>query len=180
LASQTDDRSCPVVLRVGIASDAYAPEVIIRGGGAQDVRFMRDMLRHAYANASLVDDLPVSRYVDRWGRPGDTAVVGLESSNPVGASWFRLYSSAEPGFGFIDETTPELTIAVVPSRRHHGYGSQLMSALLEKARAAGFPTISLSVEEENPAIGLYEKFGFSAQSRDAGTITMRADLTARD
>jgi ribosomal protein S18 acetylase RimI-like enzyme len=151
--------------------------VIIRGGGAQDVRFMRDMLRHAYADASLVGDLPVSRYVDRWGRPGDTAVVGLEGSTPVGAAWFRLYSAKEPGFGFLDEQTPELTIAVVPSRRHHGYGSQLMSALLEKARAGGYPTLSLSVDDGNPAIGLYEKFGFREVERDEGAITMRADLT---
>ena len=151
--------------------------MIIRGGGAQDVRFMRDMLRHAYANASLVDDLPVSRYVDRWGRPGDTAVVGLEVSTPVGAAWFRLYTAREPGFGFLDEETPELTIADVPSRRHHGYGSQLLSALLEKARAAAYPAISLSVEEGNPAIALYEKFGFREQGRDGGTITMRADLS---
>jgi GNAT superfamily N-acetyltransferase len=154
--------------------------VIIRGGGAQDVRFMRDMLRHAYANASLVGDLPVSRYVDRWGRQGDTAVVGLEGSTPVGAAWFRLYSGREPGFGFLDEATPELTIAVVPSRRHHGYGSQLLSALLEKARAAGYPMISLSVEGGNPAIGLYEKFGFREQARSDGTITMRADLGGSD
>ena len=137
---------------------------------------MRDMLRHAYANASLVADLPVSRYVDRWGRPGDTAVIGLEGSTPVGAAWFRLYERDEPGFGFVDEKTPELTIAVVPSRRHHGYGSQLMTALLEKAREAGHPSLSLSVEADNPAIGLYERYGFREIARNDNTITMRADL----
>jgi GNAT superfamily N-acetyltransferase len=161
----------------GAGAASYTAAVIIRGGGAQDVRFMRDMLRHAYANASLVGDLPVSRYVDRWGRPGDTAVVGLEGATPVGAAWFRLYSSAEPGFGFVDEDTPELTIAVVPSRRHHGYGSELMNALLEKAREGGYPRLSLSVEADNPAIGLYEKSGFREQQREGRSITMRADLS---
>jgi GNAT superfamily N-acetyltransferase len=151
--------------------------VIIRSGGAQDVRFMRDMLRHAYAAASLVGDLPVSRYVDRWGRLGDTAVIGVEGATPVGAAWFRLYSADEPGFGFVDQQTPELSIAVVPSRRHHGYGSQLLSALLEKARGAGHSAISLSVELDNPAIGLYEKFGFRERQRHDRSITMRADLT---
>jgi GNAT superfamily N-acetyltransferase len=155
---------------------SYTPAVIIRGGGAQDVRFMRDMLRHAYANASLVGDLPVSRYVDRWGRPGDTAVVGLEGATPVGAAWFRLYGGAEPGFGFVDEQTPELTIAVVPSRRHHGYGSELLTALLEKAREAGYPSLSLSVEAGNPALGLYQKFGFREVGSTGGNVTMRADL----
>lgn len=115
------------------------------------------MLRHAYANASLIGDLPVSRYVDRWGRPGDTAVVALEGATPVGAAWFRLYRAHEPGFGFVDEQTPELSIAVVPSRRHHGYGSKLLSALLARARESGYATISLSVESDNPARHLYER-----------------------
>ena len=150
--------------------------MIIRSGGPQDVRFLRDMLRHAYANASLIGDLPVSRYVDRWGRPGDTAVVGLEGATPVGAAWYRFYKAGEPGFGFVDEETPELSIAVVPSRRHHGYGSQLLAALLERAREAGHPTLSLSVERDNPAIGLYEKYGFREVASEGNNITMRADV----
>lgn len=151
--------------------------MIIRAGGPQDVRFLRDMLRHAYANASLVEALPVSRYVDRWGRPGDTAVVGLEGATPVGAAWFRLYSADESGFGFVHEETPELSIAVVPSRRQHGYGSKLLSALLEKAREAGYRTISLSVDRGNPAIGLYERFGFRKVAEKGNAWTMRAELT---
>ena len=150
--------------------------MIIRTGAAQDVRFLRDMLRHAYANASLVGDLPVSRYVDRWGRPGDLAVVGLEGATPVGAAWFRFYEAGKPGFGFVDEQTPELSIAVVPSRRHHGYGSQLLTALLDKAREAGHGSISLSVERGNPAIALYEKFGFREVGSTGDNVTMRADL----
>ena len=81
---------------------------------------MRDMLRHAYywrwADPEL-EDLPVGRYVDRWGRPGDTAVVLIERFRPVGAAWYRLFKSSAPGYGFVDEQTPELTIAVVPSCR---------------------------------------------------------------
>jgi GNAT superfamily N-acetyltransferase len=150
--------------------------VILRRGGPQDVRFLRDMLRHAYANASLFGDLPVSRYVDRWGRSGDTAVVALEGATPVGAAWFRLYRPEEPGFGFVDEETPELSIAVVPSRRHHGYGSKLLGELLARARAAGYATVSLSVERDNPARHLYERYGFREVASDDNTITMRAEL----
>ena len=150
--------------------------MILRRGGPQDVRFLRDMLRHAYANASLVGDFPVSRYVDRWGRPGDTAVVALEGPTPVGAAWFRLYRAEEPGFGFVDERTPELSIAVVPSRRHHGYGSKLLSELLTRARAAGYETLSLSVEDNNPARHLYERYGFSPVAKSDNNLTMHAEL----
>jgi GNAT superfamily N-acetyltransferase len=153
--------------------------VIVRRGGPQDVRFLRDMLRHAYANASLVGDLPVSRYVDRWGRPGDTALVGLEGATPVGAAWYRFYRADEPGFGFVDEETPELTIAVVPSRRHHGYGSRLLEELLDRAREAGCRAVSLSVERDNPAIGLYRRFGFGEVATSGNNVTMRAELAPR-
>ncbi len=158
------------------APSSYTPVVIVRGGGPQDVRFMRDMLRHAYASASLVDDLPVSRYVDRWGRRGDTAVIGLEDATRVGAAWFRLYSDREAGYGFVDDQTPELTVAVVPSRRHHGYGSALLTELLKRARAAGHHAISLSVEPGNPAIQLYERHGFVGIGEQGRTQTMRAEL----
>ena len=41
--------------------------------GAQDVRFLRDMLHHAYYWRERVPGSLVSRYVRGWGRPGDTA-----------------------------------------------------------------------------------------------------------
>ena len=42
--------------------------------------------------------------------------------------------------------------------------------------AAGYPSLSLSVDEGNPAIGLYEKYGFREVSRSGGNVTMRAEL----
>src|SRR4029077_12418896 len=94
--------------------------VILRPGGSQDVPFLRDMLRHAYywrADEAFEDEEPLSRYVNGWGRPGDAALVALEGPNPVGAAWYRLFTHEHPGFGYIDDSTPELAIAVVPSRR---------------------------------------------------------------
>ena len=49
--------------------------VVLRRGGAQDARFLRDMLVHAYYWRARVPGSLVSRYVRGWGRPGDTAVV---------------------------------------------------------------------------------------------------------
>ena len=149
----------------------------IRRGGQQDVPFMRDMLRHAYywrwADEELLD-LPVGRYVDRWGRPGDTALVVIERFHPVGAAWYRLFPASAPGYGFVDEQTPELTIAVVPSARGHGTGAELLEALLARARADGFEQVSLSAEDGQT--GFYEKHGFHPVEDDDGTVTMLATL----
>ena len=113
-------------------------ETVIRRGGAQDVRFLRDMLHHAYYWRERVPGSLVSRYVRGWGRPGDTAVIALDGGFPVGAAWFRVFKADEPGYGFVDEQTPELAIAVVPSQRGKGVGEQLLLALLERAREAGY------------------------------------------
>ena len=156
---------------------------MIRPGTPQDARFLRDMLRHAYYwRASGAEDesgLHPMRYVENWGRPGDAAVIALDEGFPVGAAWYRLFKANAQGYGFIDEQTPELSVAVVPSRRGHGFGGELMDALLARARADGFASISLSVERENPALKLYERFGFRPVEERGDTLVMRADLHAR-
>ncbi|MBA3475292.1 MAG: GNAT family N-acetyltransferase, partial [Actinobacteria bacterium] len=113
-------------------------DVLLRRGGAQDLRFLRDMLHHAYYWRERVPGSLVSRYVRGWGRPGDTALIALQNGFPVGAAWFRVFRDEEPGYGFVDEVTPELAIAVVPSKRGHGIGDELLSALIEKAQSAGY------------------------------------------
>jgi GNAT superfamily N-acetyltransferase len=149
---------------------------MIRKGSAADVPFMRSMLAHAYAwrvNA-FEADIPLARYVDNWGRPGDVAVVAHETGNRVGAAWLRLFRAAEPGYGFVGEQTPELSIAVVPSRRRHGLGQELMDALLEAARAEGHAQVSLSVEADSPAVAFYERNGFEhVGDSDGGVVMLR-------
>ena len=154
---------------------------MIRRGSSGDVPFMRDMLTHAYYwrwGTPEAEDIPTSRYVEGWGRPGDTAVIALDAGFPVGAAWYRLFTDDSPGFGHIDESTPELTIAVVPSKRGKGLGEELMGALLEEAREAGHRSISLSVEEANPARKLYERFGFREVDERGDTVVMVAGLNS--
>ena len=154
---------------------------MIRRAGPQDVPFLKDMLRHAYYwRATTVPESgepPVQRYVERWGRPGDTALVAIQDFQPVGAAWYRLFEAENPGYGFVDENTPELSIAVVPSARGTGLGSALLKALMARAREDGYNAISLSVEKDNPAVALYERHGFERIGEDDGAYTMRADLT---
>ena len=88
----------------------------------------------------------------------------------------RLFTAANAGYGFIDERTPELSIAIVPSRRGSGLVSELLTALLDRARADGHDAISLSVEKDNPAVALYERHGFRRVREDDGAYTMKADL----
>jgi ribosomal protein S18 acetylase RimI-like enzyme len=157
-------------------------DVVVRRGGPQDARFLRDMLHHAYYWKERAPDGgpgPVALYVKAWGRPGDAAMIAIESGFPIGAAWYRLFSADQPGYGFVDERTPELAVAVVPSARGKGAGGALIGTLLARAVAEGHEAISLSVDRENaPAIELYEKHGFERVSESEDSLTMLARLTS--
>jgi ribosomal protein S18 acetylase RimI-like enzyme len=153
---------------------------MIRPGTPQDARFLRDMLRHAYywrPPEEAEGGVHPMNYVENWGRPGDAAMIALDQGFPVGAAWYRLFKPNRRGYGFVDEQTPELSIAVVPSRRGGGIGGQLMTALLDLARRQGYPAISLSVAKDSPAVTLYERYGFVRVDERDGAVTMRADLS---
>jgi ribosomal protein S18 acetylase RimI-like enzyme len=138
------------------------------------------MLHHAYYWKERQPDTgpgPVQLYVKAWGRPGDTAVIALLDGFPVGAAWFRLFRTTSPGYGFVDERTPELAVAVVPNARGKGVGSALLKELLERARTDGYADISLSVDRHNEgAIALYEQYGFHQVEETDDSLTLRAEL----
>jgi ribosomal protein S18 acetylase RimI-like enzyme len=155
--------------------------VVVRRGGAQDVRFLRDMLHHAYYwKERAPEDTgpgPVALYVKAWGRPGDAAMIAIDGGFPVGAAWYRLFARDRRGYGFVDERTPELAIAVVPNARGKGVGAKLLDALLDRAGTEGYDTISLSVDRNNAgAIGLYERHGFERVGEEDDSVTMLAHL----
>jgi GNAT superfamily N-acetyltransferase len=151
---------------------------MIRKGSAADVPFMRSMLAHAYGwRVNALDaDIPLTRYIENWGRAGDLVLIAHETGNRVGAAWLRLFPAVEPGYGFVDEETPELSISVVPSRRRHGVGQELLDALLAKARTAGHAALSLSVEKGSPAVAFYERNGFEPVGESEGGLVMRRTL----
>jgi GNAT superfamily N-acetyltransferase len=150
---------------------------VIRRGGQPDVPFMRSLLTHAYNwHVNVFDtDVPISRYVDGWGRPGDTALLAVEGGHRVGAGWFRLFRESAPGYGFVDESTPEVTVVVVPSRQGQGIGQLLLARLVERAEADAYRALSVSVEQKEVAD--YEAAGFEKVADEGHAVTMRCPFS---
>jgi L-amino acid N-acyltransferase YncA len=152
---------------------------VIRRGGHLDVPFMRSMLTHAYNwHVNVFDtEIPLSRYVDGWGRAGDTALIAMEAGHRVGAAWYRLFRASAPGYGFVDEDTPELTVAVVPGRRGEGIGHELLRGLAERARADGYRALSASIERQRPdEVGIFEQEGFEPVRESEHALVLRRNL----
>lgn len=115
----------------------------------------------------------LARYVRGWKRSDDCGFLASDAATgqPVGAAWLRLLVGENKGYGYVDDDTPELSIAVLPEYRSQGVGTQLLIHLL--ASACGQSSISLSVSVDNPALRLYERFGFEVVSLSDGSLTMK-------
>ena len=156
----------------------------LRVAVCDDEPFLREMLYLALYVPPGVPQLPrsvlndplISRYVDGWGRcPGDRGLIGLSDGVPIGAAWLRLFPASDPGYGFVNESTPELSVAVLPEYRGRGVGSALVQELVRDA-----PAVSLSCDPRNPAWKLYVRLGF-VPLRDGRTMVRRVGgLTPSD
>ncbi len=116
-------------------------------------------------------------YVQDWGQSSDYGLLArdLTTGTSLGAVWIRLLTGENKGYGYVDDQTPELSIAVLPQYRGQGLGTALLSDLI--STVSGYTAISLSVSASNPALRLYKRFEFKVVSQKAGSLTMVRKIT---
>lgn len=161
----------------------------IRPAGPADAPFLQQMLVAAAfwrpdgpagSVAEVMDRPEFAHYIAGWPAAGDLGVVADDpaTGEPIGAAWLRYLDPADPGYGFVDAQTPELTIGVTAPARGRGIGDRLLAALLERARDGGIAAVSLSVEADNPAVRLYRRHGFEPVGGTDAAPTMLRRLAS--
>ena len=162
------------------------PDCLIRPLLQSDEAVLWEMLYHAIyvphgaapPEREVVYHPRLARYVLDWGRADDSGFLAenMASREPIGAAWLRLLKGDDKGFGYVDETTPEVSVAVLPEYRDQGVGTILLARLLEVA-SNHHPAVSLSVAAEDPALRLCRRLGFEVAGTSGTSLTMKAALT---
>jgi GNAT superfamily N-acetyltransferase len=156
----------------------------LRSTTRTDADFLLDMLVEAVnwrskpqlARSSVAADPLLGRYLRGWPCPGDIGVIAETDDEPIGAAWLRFFTADHPGYGYVVDDIPELSMAVVAAWRGRGVGRTLLRETIQRARLVGHRAISLSVERDNFAHRLYTSEGFQIASQDHDSNTMVKNL----
>ena len=106
---------------------------------------------------SILKEPELEMYIKDFGQqPDDWALAAEVDGLLVGAVWVRILKD----YGYFDDQTPSLSISFLPDFRGQGLGQQLVTAMLDLLKAKGYPSVSLSVSKDNPAVRFYQRLGF--------------------
>lgn len=159
--------------------------IAIRVLRSNEIDFLSDMLYeaifipegHEPLPREVLKDPSLSKYIDNWGKDRyDIALVAEVDQQLVGAIWGRLLTEESKGFGFIDNHTPELSMAVRAEFRNKGIGTKLIQAIASAYRELGVEYLSLSVDKANSATNLYKRLGCEIVEETATSWTMKKNI----
>jgi ribosomal protein S18 acetylase RimI-like enzyme len=147
---------------------------VIRKIQANEITFLDEMLYQAIFIGEEETRLPrgitknpeLSKYISDFGQESDICFVAEINGILIGAVWTRLFRESEKGYGFVDDRTPELSMAVLKTYRHIGIGTLLLRQILLELTRQDYQQVSLSVDKRNYAFSFYQKFGFNIIGSD--------------
>lgn len=146
-----------------------------------DLDFLEDMLYEAifvpegqpkYPRA-IIKEPSIAQYISNWGsQTFDRAVIACVGSFAVGAIWGRIFPKKRKGYGFVDERTPEISLAVLPQFRNMGIGAKMLEKITAVYQKEGMKQLSLSVDKLNPARNLYFRNGFEIHEEQDTSLVL--------
>lgn len=149
-------------------------DYVIRQLTCQDEPILWEMLYYGLSSTGTSEPPPrdvirrpaISRFVEGWGRAGDTGFVAHEKKSRalLGAAWLRQPADKS-------DASPELALAVKPEHRRHGIGTALLTQLVRAN--PDHSTISISFVAGKPVLRLYERFGFKVIERRPDAVVIQ-------
>ncbi|WP_419025485.1 GNAT family N-acetyltransferase [Emergencia sp.] len=122
---------------------------------------------------SIINNPELQVYVEQFGRGrADYALAAEVDSKIVGAVWVRIMND----YGHIDEKTPSLAISLYKPYRGLGIGTALMEAMLSLLKGKGYESVSLSVQQANAAVRMYQRLGFQIVDENEEEYLMVKEL----
>ncbi|MFN8439961.1 MAG: GNAT family N-acetyltransferase [Caldilineaceae bacterium] len=159
---------------------------IFRTISSKDHSFLAEIIYHAIfvpegaepPALDVVQSFGLRKYYEDFGRAGDLGFIAIDpaTNHRMAAAWLRSLTAELPGYGYVDDQTPELTIATLPEYRGKGIGTRLLEHLFEAAKAH-YSAISLSVWPANPAYRLYQRLGFVVVKENEHDVVMVKQLS---
>jgi len=153
----------------------------IRPFKSEEQYFMREMFYASFFVPEgqapfpheIIDRLDLAKYISDWGSgKHDLSLVAERENELLGLVWGRSFSKDNKGYGFVDENTPEVGIAIRESDRGQGIGSALMRSIQLKYLEKGVRRLSLSTDKRNAATRLYKRMGFKIVGEEETAWTM--------
>ncbi len=155
-------------------------DFIIREIKPIEYSFLKEMLYQAIYVADkkivlpreIIEQPDLIKYIQDFGKTGDYCFVAEQKGKLIGAIWIRFIQ----GYGFVDNETPELSMAVLQGHRGKGIGKQLLATMIDRLKNNQIKYVSLSVDKDNFAYELYRNHGFVDYHTSEKSITMIKEL----
>jgi hypothetical protein len=106
-----------------------------------EAAFWRPYVARPPADQALANP-ELARYVEGFGRQGDFGLIAEEAAKPLGAAWWRHFQAGAPGFGFVDEATPEPPLPSCPPTGDGGLARRCSKHSNARARQASIGSAS--------------------------------------
>ena len=104
----------------------------------------------------IIEHPDLQIYIANFGKKDDICHVAEVGGKVIGAVWTRIIKD----YGYVDESTPSLSISLLKEYRNFGIGTELMKQILLTLKEREYKQVSLSVQKINYAVSMYKKVGF--------------------
>ena len=137
-------------------------EISFRSIGDEDRPFLRRLYASTRADELAVVDWTEEQKEEFLGFQFGAQHDYYQEQFPDARFDLVLVDGEPAGRLYVDRREDEIRlidIALLPDYRRRGIGGRLMSEVLDQGREAGLP-VQIHVEQNNPAMRLYDRLGF--------------------